>query len=161
MDIVDGADAVVELVKDLEAALAIVRAKATTLNLTLKKAELEVELTTKNVAKAGGKFELGVSLEASIQRERSRAHILTLSLEPTAGTAKMGWEETNDLANSIIALAGLRNAVARSGFVDFKVGDLALSVHIQRNTSGGLQIVCGGEGGSENIQKVTLTFRPS
>lgn len=161
MNVVDGADAIVDLVKDLEAALAIVRAKATKLNLTLKKADVEVELTAKNVAKAGGKFELGISLEASIQRERSHTHVLTLSLEPTAGAAKMGWEETHDLADSIIALAGLRNEIAKSGSVDFKVGDLVLSVHIQKNTSGGLQIVCGGEGGSENVQKVTLTFRPS
>lgn len=161
MNVVDGADAVVELVKDLEAALAIVKVKATKLNLTLRKAEIEVELTTKNVAKAGGKFELGVSLEASIQRERSNTHVLTLGLEPTAAAARMGWEETHDLADSIIALAALRNQVAKSGFVDFKVGDLVLSVHFQRNTSGGLQIVCGGEGGSENIQKATLTFRAS
>ena len=114
MDIVDGADAVVELVKDLEAALAIVKAKATKLNLTLKKAEVEVEVTTKNVVKAGGKLELGVSLEASIKRERSHGHVLTLSLDPTAGASKLGWEETHDLADSIIALASLRNQIARS-----------------------------------------------
>ena len=44
MDIVDGADAVVELVKDLEAALTIVRAKATKLNLTLKRPRSKLSL---------------------------------------------------------------------------------------------------------------------
>jgi hypothetical protein len=84
MNIVEGADAVVDLVKDLEAALEIVKARAKKLNLTLKKAEVEVEVTTKNVAKAGGKFELGVSLEASLKRERSHSHVLSLTLDPTA-----------------------------------------------------------------------------
>jgi hypothetical protein len=160
VNIVDGADAVVELVKDLEAALAIVKARAKKqLNLTLKQAEIEVEITNINAVKVGGKLELGVSLEASMKRERTHGHVLTLILEPTAGLSKLGWEETHDLADSIVALAGLRNQVAKLGFVDFKVGDMALTLHIQRKTSGGLQIVGGGEGESGNIQKVTLTFR--
>jgi hypothetical protein len=162
MNIVEGANAVVDLVRDLEAALEIVKARAKKLNLTLKKAEVEVEVTTKKVAKSGGKFELGVSLEASLKRESSHNHVLSVTLDPTAGASKMGWKETHDLADSIIALADLRNQIAKEGFVDFSVGDLVLSVHIQRNTSGGLQIVCGGgEGESGNIQKVTLTFRAS
>ncbi len=87
--------------------------------------------------------------------------MLTLTLEPASGGKKLGWEETNDLADSIIALAELRNRVAKLGYTDLKVGDMVLAVHIGRNTSGGLQLVGGGEGGSGNTQKVTLTFRPS
>jgi hypothetical protein len=160
VNIVEGADAVVELVKDLQEALAIVKAEAKrSLNLTLKRAEIEVEIHTQDVSKAGGKFEFGISLEASIRRERTHTHVLTLTLEPIGGAGKMGWEETHDLANSIIALAGLRSKVAQLGFTDFKVGDMVLVLHIERKTSGGLQIVCGGEGESGNTQKVTLTFR--
>jgi hypothetical protein len=160
MNLVEGADAVVELVKDVQEALAIVKAKAKrSLNLTLTKAELEIEISTQNVAKAGVKLELGISLEASIKRERSHKHVFSLVLEPTKEIARMGWEETHDLADSIIALAGIRNDVARLGFTDFKIGDLVLELHIEKKTSGGLQIACGGEGESGNTQKVTLYFR--
>ena len=160
MNLVAGADAVVELVKDVEEALALVRDKARhSLNLTLRRAELEIEMTATNVAKTGGKFELGIKLDASIARERTHTHVLKLTLEPTAGSMKMGWEETHDLADSIVALASLRNQVAALGFTDVKVGDMSLEVHFEKKTTGGLQIIVGGEGGSGNTQKVTLYFR--
>lgn len=160
MNLVEGVDAVVELVKDLEEALAIVREKASrSLHLTLRRAELQIELSTQNVSKAGGKFEFGVSLEASLKRARTHTHVLSLTLEPTPGSRTMGWEETHDLADSIIALAALRTKITELGFTDFKVGDMTLEIHIERKTSGGLQIVCGGEGETGNIQKVTLYFR--
>ena len=147
MDIVDGADAVVELVKDLREALEIVKAKAhNRLSLELRKAEIEVEIATTNITKVGGRLDIGISLEASIQKERSHNHVLTLTLEPTSGGKKLGWEETHDLADSIVALAELRNRVAKLGVTDLKVGDLVLAVHVGRNTSGGLQLVGGGEG---------------
>jgi Trypsin-co-occurring domain 2 len=160
MNLVEGADAVIELVKDVEEALVIVRQKAQhSLGLTLKRAELEIEISTQSVAKAGGKLDFGISLDASIKRARSHTHVLSLTLEPTAGSLKMGWEETHDLADSIVALAGLRSQVKKLGFTDFKVGDMTLEIHVEKKTSGGLQIVGGGEGESGNTQKVTLYFR--
>jgi hypothetical protein len=160
MNLVEGADAVVSLVKDVEEALALVREKAKrSLNLTLRRAELEIEMTATNVAKAGGKFELGVTLDASIARERTHVHVLRLTLEPTAGSITMGWETAHDLADSIVALASLRSRVVKLGFTDTKVGDMSLEVHFEKKTSGGLQIIAGGEGGSGNTQKVTLYFR--
>jgi len=160
MNVVEGADAVVELVKDVEEALALVREKAKrSLNLTLRRAELEIEMTTTNVATAGGKFEMGIKLDASIERERTHTHVLKLTLEPVAGSMKMGWEQTHDLADSIVALASLRNQVAAQGFTDTRVGDMALEVHFEKKTSGGLQIIAGGQGASGNTQKVTLYFR--
>jgi len=160
MNLVEGADAVVELVKDLEYALAIVRVKAlNSLNLTLRKARLEIELSTKDVSKTGGKFEFGISLDASVKRERKHTHVLTLILEPIASGGKLGGDEAHDLAESILALAALRNKVAALQSGELKVGDMELEVHFARKKSGGFQIVCGGEGESENKQKVTLFFR--
>jgi Trypsin-co-occurring domain 2 len=160
MNLVDGGDAVVELVKDLQEALAIVKAKAKeSLNLTLRRAEVEIEMTTLDVSKAGGKLEIGISLEASIKRERAHTHVFKLTLEPIGGTGRLGWEETHDLADSILALASLRKNIAALKSLDFKVGDLVLELHLEKKTSGGFQIVCGGEGASGNTQKVTLSFR--
>lgn len=160
MNLVDGAAAVVELAKDVEEALILVKEKARrSLNLTLRKAELEIEMTATNVVKAGGKFELGIKLDASIARERTHTHVLKLTLEPTGGAMKMGWEQTHDLADSIVALASLRNQIAALRFTDTKVGDMSLEIHFEKKTTGGLQIVAGGEGASGNTQKVTLYFR--
>jgi hypothetical protein len=160
MNLAEGTDAIVELVKDLEEALAIVRVKAwNTLNLTLRKAKLELEITTTNTSKAGTKIEFGISLDASIKRQRGRTHVVSLILEPIPSSSKMGGDEAHDLADSILALAALKNKVAALKSTDFKIGDMELEVHFARKTSGGLQIFCGGEGESENTQKVTLSFR--
>jgi hypothetical protein len=160
MDLVEGSDAVVELVKDVQYALAIVRVKArNSLDLTLKKAKLEIEISTKDTTKTGGKFEFGITLDASIKRERTHTHVMSLILEPIGLTGKLSGDVAHDLADSILALAAVRNNVAALPSTDLKVGDMELEVRFERKKSGGLQIVCGGEGESGNTQKVTLYFR--
>jgi len=159
MNLAEGTDAVVQLVEDLEYALAIVRVKAKhSLGLTLRKARVEIEFSTNEIKKAGGKLEFGISLDASIKRERGHTHILSLILEPGPQAGKLDGDEAHDLADSILAIAALRTKVAAKS-KEFKIGDMELEVHFARKTSGGLQIVCGGEGESENTQKVTLSFR--
>jgi hypothetical protein len=160
MNLAEGSDAVIELIKDLQDALAIVRVKAlNSLNLTLKKAKVEIEISAKDISKAGGKFELGISLDASIKRERTHTHVLSLVLEPIGVTGKLSGDVAHDLADSILALAALRSRVVALKSTDFKGGDMELEVRFERKKSGGLQIVCGGEGESGNTQKVTLFFR--
>ena len=159
MNLVEGADAVVELVKDLEYALAIVRVKAkNSLKLTLRKAKLEIELSAKDVSKAGGKFEFGISLDASVKRERKHTHVLSLILEPIPEGGKLGGDEAHDLADSILALAALRNKIAALQSGEFKVGDMELEVHFARKKSGGFQIVCGGEGESRADMRTNVLW---
>jgi len=160
MDLVQGSDAVAELVKDVRDALAIVRVKAlNSLNLTLKKARVEIEISTKDTTKAGGKFEFGISLDASVKRQKADVHVISLMLEPIGLAGKLGGDQAHDLADSILALAAVRNTITTLKSTDFKLGDMELEVRFERTKSGGLQIVCGGESESGNTQRVTLYFR--
>jgi hypothetical protein len=157
-----GSEAVVELFKDLQAALAIVRTNAAKkLNLTLLKAEVEVELTIETSAVAGAKWDIGVSLDASATRKSSNVHLFSLTLEPKAETGSMGFDETQDLANAIFEVASLHKSIATLPANSFNVGGLKLSVTFERTTEGKLQIVGGGGRSSGNLQRVHLTFRPS
>jgi hypothetical protein len=157
-----GSDTVVELFKDLEAALAIVRTNAAEkLHLTLQKAEVEVELTVKTDTVAGIKFDIGVSVDTSVERQVSEVHLFSLTLEPKAETGRLGAEETQDLASAIFEVASLHKRIAELKSSPFNVGNLKLSVSFERNTKGKLQIVGGGGRSSGTLQRVLLTFRPS
>lgn len=158
----DSTDEIVELVKDLEAALAIVRTNAAkSLNLTLLKAEVEIGLTATTAAKAGFKFELGVTVDTSAEREWSDVHTLGLVLEPKQGTGKLGATETEALAAGILELAALHKRIADLKSTEFVPGQLKVGVSFERSTSGKLQVVVGPGKSSKSARKVTLSFRPS
>jgi hypothetical protein len=155
-------DAVIELFKDLEAALAIVRTNAATkLNLTLQKAEVEVELAVTTSTVAGAKFDIGVSVDTGVKRDVANVHLFSLSLEPKADIGKLGFKETQDLAQAIFEIAQLHKEIAALDSKSFSVGSLKLSVSFERTTEGKLQIIGGGGRTSESVQRLLLTFRPS
>jgi hypothetical protein len=152
---------VVELVKDLEAALALVRINAEELNLTLQKAEVEVQGTTKTSSVGGIKFDIGVSVDASTKMEWNKVHVLTLTLDPKGPNASMGVREMNELADGIYELASLHKSVADLKSTDFAVGNFKLSIAFEKTADGKLQVVGGGGRTSGSSHRVNLTFRPS
>jgi hypothetical protein len=156
-----GPDAVVELFKDLEAALAIVRTNsASNLNLTLQKAEVEVELTSTTTAEGGFKFDFGVSLDTSTKRETSSVHVFSLSLEPKAEMGHAGFGETQALASAIYEIVSLHKRLSEKSLY-FNVGALNLTVTFEKTVEGKLQVVGGGGKGSGTVQRLKLSFRPS
>jgi hypothetical protein len=158
----DPVEDVVELVKDLEASLALVRIKAAErLNLTLQKAEVEVNVTTKKSGGGGIKFDIGVSVDASTKVEWSNVHVLTLTLDPKGPSASMGEREMTELAEAIYQLAALHQRMVDLQLTDFNVGNLKLSIAFEKTASGKLQIVAGGGRTSGSSQRVNLAFRPS
>jgi hypothetical protein len=156
--VVEPVNEIVELVKDLEAALAIVRTNASNqLSLTLLKAEVEVGVTIGKDIKTGGKWAI---IEASANRSWSDGHSLTLMLDLKAGLGHAGAKETEALAAGILELASLHRQIKSLNIAEFEVGNLKLSVQFERGASGGLQVVAGGGGTSKSAQKLNLTFRP-
>jgi hypothetical protein len=155
-------DDVIELFKDLEAALAIVRTSAAKkLGLTLQKAEVEVELSVTASTVAGAKFDIGVSVDAGVKKDVANVHLFSLSLEPKDDIGSLGSEETHDLAQAIVEIAQLRKEIAGLNSKNFSVGSLKLSISFERTTEGKLQIIGGGGRTSQNVQRLNLTFRPS
>jgi hypothetical protein len=147
------------LVKDLEAALIIVRTNAAAkLDLTLQKAEVEIAMTSKTSVVGGVKLDIGVSLDASTERERAQVHKLTVELNPKGAVGSAGAEETEDLAASILDVLSLHKKIGELNSDQFDVGALKLSVAFERTTSGKLQIVGGGGKSSALAQRVDLTF---
>jgi len=157
----DALDEIVELVKDLEAALAIVRTNAKHLNLTLMSAKVEVELTASKKAEGGIKFDIGVSVDASTERKWSDVHTLILSLDVKQGAGRMGASETTALAEGILELASLHTRVVSLKSTDFETGKLELSLAFEKDTSGNLQVVAGGGKGAKSARRVSVVFRPS
>ncbi len=158
----DAAGEILELVKDLEAALAIVKYNAASqLNLTLQKAEVEVELIATREARFGFKVEFAISVDTSTEREWSDIHKLTLTLNPKQGTGKLGAAETEALAAAILELAAVHKRLADPPSTEFEAGHLTLSVAFEKSTSGKLQVVAGGGKTSKSARRVSRTFRPS
>ena len=156
------ADDVIELFKDLEAALAIVRTNAAKkLGLTLQKADVEVELTVTISTVAGAKFDIGVSVDTGVKKDMTNVHLFSLSLEPKGDIGSLGSEETHDLAQAIVEIAQLQKEIAGLNSKNFSVGSLKLSISFERTTEGKLQIIGGGGRTSQNVQRLNLTFRPS
>src|SRR5262245_14158454 len=103
----NGADALVDLVKKIERALAIVadKAKKEKLGLSLQRSELHLKASSKKSGKIGGKIEFGVSLEASAGKEWSKAHSLVLGLTPKTKIDLGGEVESEELADTIFEVA--------------------------------------------------------
>jgi Trypsin-co-occurring domain 2 len=155
-----GLSEVVELVKDLEAALAIVRTNASAkLNLTLEKAEVELKMTAKVSTKAGIKFDWGVSWDTSIEKDSSDIQVVKLELSPKGSIGKMGWEETHALADAIVELAALYKDLG--ALTDFDVTGLKLSVAFEKSSEQKLQVIGGGGRTSKTGQRINLTFFPT
>ncbi len=158
----EGAKAIVELVKDLEAALIIVRTNAAEkFDLTLQKAEIEIKLTSKKAAVGGFKFELIVPLNATTKNESATSHTLTLELIPKGSVGKAGAKETDAFAASIVELLHVHREVKKLNSTEFDVEGLKLCVQFERTTSGELQVVAGGNKSVTTAQQVKLTFWPS
>jgi hypothetical protein len=154
----DQVNEVVELVKDVEAALAIVTTRAATdMKLTLVKAEVEMALTSSNEVKGGVKFGF---LDASTNRAWVDGHTLSLELTPKGGTGSAGAKETDALAAGILELVSLHKEVQSIPNSAFAVGTLKLSVQFERTTAGSLQVVGGGGKSAKSTQRVNLTLRP-
>jgi hypothetical protein len=156
-----GVEALVDLVRDTETAVAVVRANASRqYNLTLLKAELEMNLTTSKAVKAGGKIDLGVSLELSTEHDSANTHRFSITLDPKPDRGKLGEKEVDELSDAILELVALRKRVEALPLSDFTVGNLGLSLHVERSTGGKLQLVAGGGGKATTSHKINLTFRP-
>jgi hypothetical protein len=158
----NGADGLVDLVRKIEEALAIVanRTKDGALGLTLQKAELHLKVATKKAAKAGGKIEFGVSIDVSAEKEWSRAHTLVLALTPKTKIG-LGKTESEELADSIFEIASAVNQLQRTVAGNFNASEATVSIDVEESKDGKLQIVAGGGGKWTNSHTIKLTFRPS
>jgi hypothetical protein len=153
-------DALLGLVKQLEEALAIVASRTTTekLGLTLQKADLHLKVSTKKSAVVGGKIECGVSIDLSAEKEWSRAHAIVLSLIPKAKIT-LGKPESEELADTIVELASAIAAIEKRVAGNFRPTEATVSIDVEQNKDGKVQIVAGGGGTWSNAHTMELSFR--
>jgi hypothetical protein len=151
------ADALIDLIRKIEEALAIVAHRTENLGITLEKAELELKVASRKSAKAGGKIDFVVSIDASVEKEWSKAHTVTLSLIPKAKVV-LGKDESSLLAETIIIMA---NAMRRAVTGNFNASEATVSIDIEETKDGSIQVVGGGGGNWANSHLVKLTFRPN
>ncbi len=155
-----GADQLVELVRAIEDALAIVRYRTEKrLGISLQKAELELRFAAKKTAGVGGSIEIIVPIEAGVERAWSNLQTFTLSLTPAGGSLDLGEPPANELADAILALAATIDQLARVKPASFTLGTAGLSIGVELTTEGKLQVVFGGGGKSSTAHTINLTFR--
>jgi PHP family Zn ribbon phosphoesterase len=157
-----GTEGLIDLVRKVEQALAIVasRTAGEKLGLTLQKAELNLKVSTRKSAKTGGKIDFGVSIDLSTENEWSRAHTLRLSLTPKTKIA-LGESENQELAGDIFEIASAVKELQKAVAGNFNASEATVSLEIEATRDGKLQVVTGGGGKWINSHEITLTFRPS
>src|SRR5215472_6902439 len=117
----------------IEQALAIVanRSKKEKMGVTLQKAELELKVASKKSAKIGGKIEFGVSIDASAEKEWSKAHTLTLALTPKAKVELGKEKESQTLADTIVELAAAMSSISKAAAGNFNASEASVSIEVE------------------------------
>ena len=156
-------ETLVSLVEKIEKALAIVadRTKKEKLGVTLQKAELELKVASKKSAVVGGKIDIGVSIDASAEKEWSKSHTLTLALTPKAKIALGKEKESETLAATIIEIASAMGRISQAAAGNFNASEASVSIDVEESKDGTLQVVAGGGGTWANSHTIKLTFRPT
>jgi hypothetical protein len=155
-------DSLVDLVSQIEEALAIVasRTKNEKLGVTLQKADLRLKVATKKSAIVGGKIEWGVSIDLSAESAWSRAHTLVLSLIPKV-KIEMGKPESEELADTIFQSASAINTLQKTVSGHFNPSEASVSIDIEQSKDGKVQVVAGGGAQRTNSHTIELSFRPT
>jgi hypothetical protein len=160
---VDERDALLSFVEKIDEALAKVASlsKKQKLGVTLQKAELELKVASRKSAKAGGKIDFGVSIDASTEKEWSKAHTLTLALTPKAKIDLGPDKESQKLADTILEIASAMGSISKATAGNFNASEATVSIDVEESKDGNLQVVAGGGGSWANSHKIKLTFRPT
>jgi hypothetical protein len=150
-----------DVVKLLQKSLELVRKRAHgQLNITLLEAEIELDVIEKGELKAGLKFEV-VPIDVGVNYKTESTHRLSLKLAATQAYGDLGSsDESEDLADSIIALAGDVSHVKSSIGTDFTLSNFSISLEFKVSKEGKLQVVAGGSKAREGGHTIKLTFRP-
>jgi hypothetical protein len=160
----DEARVLVDLVKKIEQALAMVAEKTRKdkkLGLELQRAELHLKVSTKKDVKAGGKIEWGISIDLSASKEWSQAHTIVLNLAPKEKIQLGGKEESEELAETIFAVASAISELRKTVAGNFNASGAEVSIDVEESKDGKIQVVAGGGGKWTNAHTIKLGFRPS
>lgn len=154
---VEGSDALIELFRAVEGALAIVGEKTLSeLKMTLDSAELETNLAVTKSAGGGFKLE-AISLEASGKKSSESTHKYKLRLRrQTKRKATLGITD-NEVAEAIFSIAAATRAInARTQ--EYFIDEATVTVDLTKTDEGGLKVFVGGDGKSETICSIVLSF---
>ena len=155
-------DQVIKLIQEIEDALVIVRQHSQQqLGITLRQADLELNLVKKTTLAAGGGVTLFVPVEASGEKTDANTQKFELSLTPVGGGLALGGIESNDLAKAIIDLAATMSQIATRNPARFALSGGSVTIAIETTKEGKLQVVWGGSLGRSSAHTIKLMFRPS
>jgi hypothetical protein len=153
-----GRDTFIELFRTVEAALAIVGEKTLDeLKMTLDTAELETNLVVTKAATGGFKIDaIGLDASGKKSAESTHGYKLTLRRRPKR-KGDLGPNEI-ELAEAIFSIAAATRAI-NDRTSDFFIDEATVTVDLTRSTEGGLKVFGGGEGKSENLCRIVMTFK--
>ena len=151
---------VIQLIREIENALVIIRQHSQKYwGITLRKADLELNLAQETTYTAGGGVTFFVPVEASTEKTTLHTQKFEISLTPIGGGIDLGETESNDLAQAIIDLAETMNLIAMVNPTSFELTSGSLTIEIETTTEGKVQVVLGGSRGQSTTHKIKLMFR--
>lgn len=158
---VEMSDQVVELVRRIEHALAIVRdcMYQQKLGITLIQADILLIMVTEKRATIGGDVDLLVPIKASATRTNVATQTFEFSLIPPKGAASLRSSESNSLATVIMDFAKAFNKIATRNSAMFMLTNGYITVDMVTTTEGEAQIVFGGGYNRSKTHTIKLMFR--
>ena len=155
-------DRVIKLVQEIEDALAIVRQYSQQhLGITLRQADLELNLIAEDKFTAGGQVGVLVPVEASFERTGVHTQKFELSLMPVGGGLALGEPESNDLAKAIIDLASSMSKIVRRNPALFALSGGSITIAVEITKEGKLHVIAGGGRQTSSAHTIKLIFQPS
>jgi hypothetical protein len=153
----EGNEALVDLFRTVEEALAIVGEKALSeLNMTLDSAELEASLVVTKSVGGGVKID-AIGFDASGKADAARTHTFKLTLKRRPKRkGELGITEI-EIADAIFSIVSATREI-ESRTHDFYVDEATVTVELTKSKEGALKVFGGGEGKSDNVCSVILHF---
>lgn len=160
---VEISDQVVDLVRHIEHALAIVRDRMyqQKLGITLTQADILLIMVTEKRVMAGGTLELLVPITASATRTNVATQTFEFSLIPPRGALSLGSSESNALATAIMDFAEAFNKIATRSSAIFTLANGNVTIDMATTTAGELQVIAGGGYDKSTTHTIKLMFRKS
>jgi hypothetical protein len=153
----EGNDPLIQLFRTVEEGLSIAGSNAqSSLGLSLDTAELELNLGILKKGTAGIEVK-ALGIDASVSKEVESTHVYKLKLRRGPKPYLLGNVSAQELAETILALGKATQSVAQRA-TNFVVDEAVVTVDVTESKEGALKFGVGGQGGSQNICRVTLTF---
>jgi hypothetical protein len=156
----DNENAIVDLVRQVKAAIRHAEDRNPDKKLTVTQVDLEIKATFKKQIGADGKVSwFPVPIDLSAHHGSSEVQTISLCFIPAKFGAVLMGTVADELADAIESIRVALEEAAQSN-PPFTLKDASVSLELGTTSDGKVQVIVGGEADSENTHTVKLTLAP-